>query len=153
MTANYGGRLVFEHAAAIPTPVLQEELHERSEGHHHHGGDEESPATPATPLTPKLRPTWTRRALRLTPTRIHPALRRTRTRCAGRLLSLALILGAACQPNTGRPVFSPLPEAAGTEVRLTPAEATRQLAAALRADSVPVTQGPGSGCLSGNRLV
>ena len=58
----------------------------------------------------------------------------------GSILSLALILGAACQPNTGRPVFSPLPEAAGTEVRLTPAEATRQLAAALRADSVPVTK-------------
>jgi len=51
---------------------------------------------------------------------------------------LALILGAACQPNTSRPVFSPLPDAAGTEVRLTPAEATRQLAAALRADSIPV---------------
>jgi hypothetical protein len=43
-----------------------------------------------------------------------------------------------CQPNTGRPVFTPLPNAAGTEVRLTPIEATRELAAALRADSVPV---------------
>jgi len=41
VTANYGGRLVFEHAAAIPSRVLQEELHERSEGHHHHGGEEE----------------------------------------------------------------------------------------------------------------
>jgi uncharacterized membrane protein len=39
-TANYGGRLIFEHAAAIPSAVLQEELHERSEGHHHHGGGE-----------------------------------------------------------------------------------------------------------------
>jgi uncharacterized membrane protein len=47
VTANYGGRLVFEHAAAIPTPVLQEELHERSEGHHHHDGKEESPAPSA----------------------------------------------------------------------------------------------------------
>ena len=47
VTANYGGRLVFEHAAAIPSKVLQEELHERSEGHHHHGGEEEEPgATP-----------------------------------------------------------------------------------------------------------
>jgi uncharacterized membrane protein len=44
VTANYGGRLVFEHAAAIPSNVLQEELHERSEGHHHHGGEDESPA-------------------------------------------------------------------------------------------------------------
>jgi uncharacterized membrane protein len=34
-TANYGGRLVFEHAAAIPTPVLQAELNERTEDHHH----------------------------------------------------------------------------------------------------------------------
>jgi len=55
-------------------------------------------------------------------------------------LWLALVLGTACQPNTGRPVFSPLPDAAGTEVRLPPAEATRQLAAALRADSVPVSK-------------
>jgi uncharacterized membrane protein len=37
-TAVYGGKLVFEHAAGIPTAVLQEEMHERSEGHHHHGG-------------------------------------------------------------------------------------------------------------------
>jgi uncharacterized membrane protein len=55
-TGMYGGRLVFEHAAGIPSSVLQEELHERSEGHHHHGGDEadehheaEEPSTPATP--------------------------------------------------------------------------------------------------------
>jgi len=47
VTANYGGRLVFEHAAAIPTPVLEEEMHERSEGHHHHDEDEESPAMSA----------------------------------------------------------------------------------------------------------
>jgi uncharacterized membrane protein len=40
-TANYGGRLVFDHAAAIPSSVMQEELHERSEGHHHHGGEAE----------------------------------------------------------------------------------------------------------------
>jgi uncharacterized membrane protein len=39
VTANYGGRLVFDHAAAIPSSVLTEELHERSEGHHHHGGE------------------------------------------------------------------------------------------------------------------
>jgi uncharacterized membrane protein len=41
VTANYGGRLVFEHAAAIPSKVMQEELLERSEGHHHHGGEAE----------------------------------------------------------------------------------------------------------------
>ena len=38
-TAVLGGRLVFEHAAGIPTGVLQEEIHERAEGHHHHGGE------------------------------------------------------------------------------------------------------------------
>jgi uncharacterized membrane protein len=44
-TATYGGRLVFEHAAGIPTEVLQAEMHERAEGHHHHGdGDEQEPA-------------------------------------------------------------------------------------------------------------
>src|SRR4051812_42877856 len=36
-TGLYGGRLVFEHAAGIPSKVLEEELHERSEGHHHDG--------------------------------------------------------------------------------------------------------------------
>jgi uncharacterized membrane protein len=41
-TASYGGRLVFEHAAGIPTEVLESEMHERAEGHHHHGeGDAE----------------------------------------------------------------------------------------------------------------
>jgi uncharacterized membrane protein len=51
-TATYGGRLVFEHAAGIPTEVLREETQERAEGHHHGGeGDEaedhehEAPAT------------------------------------------------------------------------------------------------------------
>jgi uncharacterized membrane protein len=34
-TANLGGRLVFEHAAAIPSRVLQAELHERTEQHQH----------------------------------------------------------------------------------------------------------------------
>ncbi|MEO7985136.1 MAG: DUF2231 domain-containing protein [Gemmatimonadales bacterium] len=40
-TSILGGKMVFEHAAGIPTPVLQEEMHERSEGHHHHGGEAE----------------------------------------------------------------------------------------------------------------
>jgi uncharacterized membrane protein len=42
-TGLYGGRLVFEHAAGIPTKVLQEELHERSEGHHHEGATAHGP--------------------------------------------------------------------------------------------------------------
>jgi len=40
-TAFYGGKLVFDHAAGISTPVLEAELHERAEGHHHHGSDGE----------------------------------------------------------------------------------------------------------------
>jgi uncharacterized membrane protein len=43
-TAVYGGRLVFDHAAGIPTEVLAGESAERSQGHEHragegHGGD------------------------------------------------------------------------------------------------------------------
>ena len=41
-TAVYGGKLVFEHAAGIPTKVLEAEMHERAEGHHHHGGEGEA---------------------------------------------------------------------------------------------------------------
>jgi hypothetical protein len=54
----------------------------------------------------------------------------------GYLLVLAALL--ACDPNTARPGLIPLPEAAGTEIRLLPPEATRNLAEALRADSVPI---------------
>jgi uncharacterized membrane protein len=39
-TAVYGGKLVFDHAAGIPSPVLRTELTERAEGHHHHGAEE-----------------------------------------------------------------------------------------------------------------
>ena len=37
-TASYGGRLVFEHAAGIPTEVLTSEVRERTEGHEHASG-------------------------------------------------------------------------------------------------------------------
>lgn len=46
-TGLYGGRLMFEHAAGIPSKVLQEELHERSEGHHHGGAAADEHAAPA----------------------------------------------------------------------------------------------------------
>jgi uncharacterized membrane protein len=46
-TGLYGGRLVFEHAAGIPSKVLEEELHERSEGHHHGGTVPDEPGAPA----------------------------------------------------------------------------------------------------------
>jgi uncharacterized membrane protein len=60
-TAVYGGKLVFDHAAGIPTEVLQSEMHERAEGHHHHGGegeeaeghdDDHDHAAPATAADP-----------------------------------------------------------------------------------------------------
>ena len=75
----------------------------------------------------------------LTPTRIHRAPRRTGTR----VRYLPLLLGLAvvgCQPNTTRPEFLPLPDAAGTEVRLPVREATRRLGETLRAGSVPVSR-------------
>ena len=59
----------------------------------------------------------------------------------GRALVLAgavtAALGVACRPVTTRPPFPPVPEAASTEIRLSPSEATRLLAEALRADSIP----------------
>ena len=56
-------------------------------------------------------------------------------------LSLRLVWltvgAAACQPTTTRPPFPPLPEATGREVRLPVPMATRRLAEALKADSIP----------------
>jgi hypothetical protein len=52
------------------------------------------------------------------------------------LLALTLA-AAACQPTTSRPPFGPIPEAPGTEIRLPVPEATRRLAEALKADSIP----------------
>ena len=51
-------------------------------------------------------------------------------------LAAATLLGG-CRPGTTRPSFTPLPEAAATEIRLPPQEATRRLAEALEADSLP----------------
>ncbi len=39
-TGLYGGRLVFDHAAGIPTTVLQGELRERGTDHTHDAGDD-----------------------------------------------------------------------------------------------------------------
>lgn len=47
------------------------------------------------------------------------------------------LAAAACQPSTTRPPFPPLPEAAGSEIRLPVPLATRRLAEALKADSIP----------------
>jgi uncharacterized membrane protein len=51
-TSVYGGRLVFEHAAGIPTPALTEEIHQRGEGHHHEAGEEHDHASPAPASAP-----------------------------------------------------------------------------------------------------
>ena len=51
---------------------------------------------------------------------------------------VCLALGAAaCQPGTSRPAIAPLPEALGSELRLSVPEATRRFAEALKADSIP----------------
>ena len=55
------------------------------------------------------------------------------------LIPLGLLAASiSCQPNTTRPSFTPVPEAAGTEVRLPVPQATQRLAEALKADSIPV---------------
>jgi uncharacterized membrane protein len=51
-TGLYGGRLVFEHAAGIPSKVLEEELHERSEGHQHGEGVAHDHAPPDAAAVP-----------------------------------------------------------------------------------------------------
>jgi uncharacterized membrane protein len=38
-TGVLGGRLLFEHAAGIPTPTLQTEIQNREAGHEHQAGD------------------------------------------------------------------------------------------------------------------
>jgi hypothetical protein len=55
------------------------------------------------------------------------------------LVSLA-IGTAACQPATTRPALTPLPEALGSELRLSVPEATRRLAESLKADSIPTAK-------------
>lgn len=65
-TANYGGRLIFEHAAAIPSRVLQAELQERTEGHEHaeraaqtHAVPDSMAPAPAASPTPHVDPPGT----------------------------------------------------------------------------------------------
>ncbi len=43
-TGVYGGKLMFEHAAGIPTEVLQDEIQQRAAGHHHGAGEEHGDA-------------------------------------------------------------------------------------------------------------
>jgi hypothetical protein len=39
-TGVYGGKLVFEHAAGIPTEILRDEIGQRAAGHRHAAGEE-----------------------------------------------------------------------------------------------------------------
>jgi hypothetical protein len=55
-----------------------------------------------------------------------------------RVVLVAVLAG--CRPDTTRPSFLPLPEAASTEIRLSPQEATKQLAARMAADSLPTSR-------------
>jgi uncharacterized membrane protein len=43
-TGLYGGRLVFDHAAGVPSKVLEAELRERTGEHHHRGVEATAPA-------------------------------------------------------------------------------------------------------------
>ncbi len=54
--------------------------------------------------------------------------------------SLAFVLLAACYPTTTRPAMTPVPSADIAEWELFVPEATRALALALDADSIPVSR-------------
>lgn len=54
-TGVYGGKLVFEHAAGIPTEVLLRELQERTEDHQHRSGQEHPAIAPDTSASPEAR--------------------------------------------------------------------------------------------------
>jgi len=54
-------------------------------------------------------------------------------------LALAVVL-VGCRPDTTRPTIVPVPEAASTEIRLVPQEATNRLAEAMVADSIPLAR-------------
>jgi hypothetical protein len=57
-----------------------------------------------------------------------------------RVVVAAVLIATGCSPFTTRPSITPFPDAAATEIRLPVQEATRQLAAALQADSIPATK-------------
>ena len=58
-----------------------------------------------------------------------------------RLVRLALgVAVVGCHPETTRPAIVPVPEAASTEIRLGPQEATNRLAEAMVADSIPLAR-------------
>jgi hypothetical protein len=46
-TGVLGGRLMFQHAAGIPSKILQAELQDRAEGHEHQPGEQHEHGAPA----------------------------------------------------------------------------------------------------------
>jgi uncharacterized membrane protein len=52
-TSREGGELVFDHAAGIPTSVLQAEIMNRDAGHSHEGGEEHEHAASADSMAPR----------------------------------------------------------------------------------------------------
>ena len=141
-TAIYGGKLVFDHAAGIPTEVLTAEMQERAEGHHHARGrgarrrvtSTTAPAPVAATRPPQRRRRRRRRSTgdsaaqpraRAPPgTAMRPARRRTSTSAdAPRAGWIAAARVAACQPEhhptadhaipRGRRARDPAPAARG----------------------------------------
>jgi len=51
-TGILGGRLVFDHAAGIPTQTLQAEIENREAGHHHEAGEEHEHGAAADTIKP-----------------------------------------------------------------------------------------------------
>jgi uncharacterized membrane protein len=54
-TGVLGGRLVFDHAAGIPTEKLQAEVENREEGHHHEAGEEHEHGTAADSVSDTIK--------------------------------------------------------------------------------------------------
>ncbi len=52
-TSREGGEMVYDHAAGIPTSVLQAEIMNREAGHSHDGGEEHEHAAPADSMAPR----------------------------------------------------------------------------------------------------
>jgi uncharacterized membrane protein len=55
-TGLYGGRLVFDHAAGVPSKVLEAELRERTGVHHHDGAEAVAPVTPNDSIAERRAP-------------------------------------------------------------------------------------------------
>lgn len=92
--------------------------------------------SPAGPWRSTARRTTPLRIILPRPTEPRPGL--TSGTAAVRLtIALSLLAAGGCRPNSTRPPFPPVPEAASTEIRLTPTDAVRLLAEALKADSIP----------------